>query len=339
MRPSSGRGLKRLLSRESLELGGGGTKHRKTTSHHDSSIPGQNSNTTSRASGTPANASKRRAQSKQVITFDGHTQKALEQMVRDIWTAKSSIRSSRIARTMRGDALGSQMRTRTRVENQRTSCDHLNPDVNASIDADQSVADDANHDRLTEQLELRMLFTKQRIRRNYSATAGSSTANPRRDRASHPLSSPSPCAKECPYDFIECQLDNAQNLCERAAFRFLREGTCLEELDWLQQAYELILEASTTLAEQEKEAESADDIEPAQPKTQLQSHTTSTTSTTTSGNGNVRGKTVGETTVAILEVDDNLADTAEISIDISTFRRARYGYGHHGMQGWQLSRA
>jgi hypothetical protein len=191
-----------------------------------------------------------------VVSYDAHTQKVLEDMVRQIWSAKSSIRAARISQSIRTALRGRQdmdLSSRKRA------------DTNAWVD---------KHDRRCK-------------------------------------------TKECPFDFVEGQLDAAQDLCECGAYRFLREGDCLDELDGMVQAFEMILEASETMAEQmETEAEeaSSDDRCPSR--------------TMDVGSRTRDADDPSKLEDTILEVDDN-SSTSSVAIDISAFRLNRFGRAMH----------
>lgn len=288
----SAHGLKRFLSKESLSKEDSFKKQR-TAKNDEGRLDARES--IRRA------PSVRRARPTQVISYDGHTQKVLEKMVRDIWTAKSSIRSSRISSSMRS-AFGGRMKMHIPVTDETAEITS-DSKVNIEVDPDATGGRDAV-DGLEDQLQARISMMKQRSRRNpptYSPFPQSRCQQGRRP------------PKECPLDFIEGQLENAQNLCETAAFKFLREGNCLEELDSIKQAYELILEASTTMAEQEEKklqeetAAQADAIVALEPPAK-----------------DLNGTDPEELSAGLLEVDDK-SDTSEISIDISAFRMTRYG--------------
>ncbi|EEA19705.1 hypothetical protein TMatcc_009853 [Talaromyces marneffei ATCC 18224] len=303
VRPTT-QGLKRLLSRESLNNNDGVKKQR--TVKDDEYAP-----------------TARRRKPAQVISYDGHTQKTLEKMVRDIWTAKSSIRSSRISSSMR-TTFGGRMKMHIPVKKpHETGIPDITSDAKATIEVDPDAATATdNDDGLEDQLELRMFMMKQRSRRNQPAYI---PQPPQLRQSQEPPSR----TKESPFDFIECQLENAQNLCETAAYKFLREGNCLDELDRIKQAYELILEASTTMAEQEEEKAKAeqeqqeDDATPSDAAIAADELETPVTSVA------LASKDAGdngpeEMNVGLLEVDDQ-SDTSEVSIDISAFRMTRYG--------------
>jgi len=314
-------GLKRFLSRESLNKDDGVKKQRtvKTTEPVD-----QTAKIDASESITPA-PSVRRGKPAQVISYDGHTQKVLEKMVRDIWTAKSSIRSSRISSSMR-TAFGGRMRMHIPVKkSHETSIPEISSDAakaDIEVDPNAGAATD-NDDGLEDQLQLRMFMMKQRSGRNQT-----NYLPPQQQ----PRYQPPTRAKESPYDFIECQLENAQNLCETAAYKFLREGNCLDELDRIKQAYEYILEASTSMAEQEEEklkAEQERQEEEDATKSnatiavdELETPVAAAVAITSKKDSS--GNDPEELNAGLLEVDDR-SDASEISIDITAFRMTRYG--------------
>lgn len=320
-------GLKRFLSRESLNKDDGVKKQR--TVKNDELINQTAKNDASEPI-TPA-PSVRRRKPAQVISYDGHTQKVLEKMVRDIWTAKSSIRSSRISSSMH-TAFGGRMKMHIPVKKSHNETGggivEITSDAKADIEVDpDAAAATDNGDGLEDQLQLRMFMMKQRSRRNQTNYL---PPQPRYQQQPQPPTR----AKESPFDFIECQLENAQNLCETAAYKFLREGNCLEELDRIKQAYEYILEASTSMAEQEEEKLKAAAEEQQEEDDATKSNATiavdelvtpvvvapaaALTAKDSSGND------PEELNAGLLEVDDR-SDTSEISIDITAFRMTRYG--------------
>lgn len=318
-------GVKRFLSRESLNKDDGVKKQRMVRT--DESVD-RSAKIDAADSITPA-PSARRGKPARVISYDGHTQKVLEKMVRDIWTAKSSIRSSRISSSMR-TAFGGRMKMHIPVKNSydESRIPEITSDAKADIEVDVDAAATAdNDDGLKDQLQLRLFMMKQRARRNQTPYTPQPQPQPRYQQRQPPTR-----PKESPYDFIECQLENAQNLCETAAYKFLREGNCLDELDRIQQAYELILEASTTMAEQEEEKAKAEreqqedtvtrsdgTIAVDEMETPVAAAAPAVALTPKDFNGNDP-----EVINGLLEVDDR-SDTSEVSIDISAFRMTRYG--------------
>lgn len=331
-------GLKRLLSRESLNKDDG-VKKQRTVNTHDS--VDQTARIDTSDSITPA-PSVRRGKPAQIISYDGHTQSVLEKMVRDIWTAKSSIRSSRISSSMRTAFAGRmKMHIPVKKAHNESGIAEITSDAKADIEVDpDAAAATDNDDGLENQLQLRMFMMKQRSRRNQTTY----TPQPQ-PRYQKPQSHTRP--KESPFDFIECQLENAQNLCETAAYKFLREGNCLDELDRIKQAYELILEASTTMAEQEEEKAKAEREQ------QEEDDTAATESSATIAVDELETPVAAATTVAVtskdssgndpeeinaglLEVDDR-SDTSEVSIDITAFRMTRYG--QRTMAPFKINRA
>lgn len=313
----SAHGLKRFLSRESLNKDDGVKKQR--TVERDE--PADRTAKIDAAESIAPAPSVRRGKPTQVISYDGHTQKVLEKMVRDIWTAKSSIRSSRISSSMR-TAFGGRMKMHIPVKkSHETGIPEITSDAakaDIEVDPDAAAATD-NDDGLEDQLQLRMFMIKQRPRQNQTNYL------PQQQQPQPPKRS-----KESPFDFIECQLENAQNLCETAAYKFLREGNCLDELDRIKQAYEYILEASTSMAEQEEEklkAEQEQQEDEATKSTatiavdELETPVAAAVAVTSKDSS---GNDPEELNAGLLEVDDR-SDTSEVSIDITAFRMTRYG--------------
>jgi hypothetical protein len=256
-------GLKRILSRESLSEAVKRRKVEDVSSIIDEPAP---------------------EKPELVISYDAHTQKVLEKLVRQIWSAKSNIRSARIAQSMR-----SVFKDRLRLRLPSYNHDD-DPKLVEAIQVE--VDEDATFDEDTQE-EFKPL---QKM----------------------------PSRKGSPFDFIECQLDAAQNLCESGAYRFLREGNCLDELEGLVRAFEMILEASTTMTEQMEAAERQrkEEEEPAAKaeKEQEDAPEPDMRNPLRDGAGDS-----DELNATVLEVDDR-SDKSEVSIDISAFRLTRYGH-------------
>lgn len=312
-------GLKRFLSSQSLNKDDV-VKRPRTRGNDEAPAPRMNAS----ESTTPV-LSVRRGKPAQIISYDGHTQSVLEKMVRHIWTAKSSMRACRISSSMR-TAFGGRMRMQIPVKKSYAGVPDITSDQVAKIEVDPDAAATAETNGLLEDhLQLRMLMMKQRTRRNQMPGLVSQ-AQPRNNLAEPPTR-----PKESPFDFIECQLENAQNLCESAAYKFLREGNCLDELDRIKQAYELILEASSTMAEQEeekakaeKEQQEADDAAKSDTIVAVEELETPVAAAVPLTSKNLRDNDPEEVNAGLLEVDDR-SDTSEVSIDISAFRMTRYG--------------
>ncbi|KAL1966028.1 hypothetical protein VTN77DRAFT_4968 [Rasamsonia byssochlamydoides] len=197
-----------------------------------------------------------------VVSYDGHTQKVLEEMVRQICSAKSNIRAARMSQSMRVAFKGrSPMQLST------------NCGDGPAMEEETTAADESRRGR----------------------------------------------TKESPLDFLEGQLDAAQSLCESGAYRFLREGDCLDELDGIVQAFEMILEASTTMAEQTEERMQGEK-EGEEEKQAANEETGRGREPPLTGGANDPSKSQD----TILEVDDN-SSRSSVAIDISAFRLNRYG--------------
>jgi hypothetical protein len=309
-------GLKRFLSRESLSKDDGVKKQRTVKDD-------QPAEETAEAVPSESAPTARRGKPAQIISYDGHTQQVLEKMVRDIWTAKSSIRSSRISSSMR-TTFGGRMKMHIPVKkSHETNIPEITSDAKAKIEVDpDAAAGSDNDDGLEDQLQLRLFMMKQRSRRTQAPPY--TPPQPRQKPPQEPTT-----RKESPYDFIETQLENAQNLCETAAYKFLRDGNCLEELDRIKQAYELVLEASTTMAEQEEEKANAEQEQQVDTTKSNATITTDELETPVAAavaftSKDSRDNDPEEMNAGLLEVDDR-SDTSEVSIDITAFRMTRYG--------------
>jgi hypothetical protein len=213
------------------------------------------------------------------VSYDAHTQIVLEQMVRQIWSAKSSVRSARIAQSMR-TTFNDRLRVRL------PSYKHDTTPASDAIEVDEDAVAEEAHEE-----DLAAVKKNPRIR------------------------------KQSPFDFVEGQLDTAQNLCENGAYRFLRQGNCLDELEGLVRALETIVEASSTMAEQ-IEAEKATEEEKALARTEKEKEETPIPDVKHPLRDGAEN--ADELNSTILEVDDR-SDTSEVSIDISAFRTTRYG--------------
>lgn len=265
---SAKRGLKRILSRESI---------REVTKRR-------------RVDEAPEEEEEEEEEEKVVIMYDGHTQKTLEQMVRNIWSAKSSIRSSRISTSMQSALRGRmRMRMSPSIQKEEQQTTTQSSTGLSAIEVDDDGAEAEAEEPLLPDFRLMRKPARQ---------------------------------KESPYDFIETQLDAAQNLCETAAYRFLREGNCLDELERLVGAYEMVLEAATTMAEQEEERlqkQEQEQQQEAELKVEKEAEEKRPGSVLTDG-----ADSPEDLNTAVLEVDER-SDTSEVSIDITAFRMTRYG--------------
>jgi hypothetical protein len=213
------------------------------------------------------------------VSYDAHTQIVLEQMVRQIWSAKSSVRSTRIAQSMR-TTFNDRLRVRV------PSYKHDTTPASDAIEVDEDAVVEESREE-----DFAAMKRNPRIR------------------------------KQSPFDFVEGQLDTAQNLCENGAYRFLRQGNCLEELEGLVRALETIVEASSTMAEQ-IEAEKATEEEKALGRTEKEKEETPIPDVRHPLRDGAENADQLDST--ILEVDDR-SDTSEVSIDISAFRTTRCG--------------
>lgn len=130
------------------------------------------------------------------------------------------------------------------------------------------------------------------------------------ESASPAKSTRSPQRKKCPFEFIEGRLGVAQELCETAAFRDLRQGSCIDELDELLQTFELIQEAATNMAEKHAEAQKE------QQASEEKENKTSDHTAPSDPSG------LATTCTGVIEVDDN-TDASEVSINITALRTSR----------------
>lgn len=142
--------------------------------------------------------------------------------------------------------------------------------------------------------------------------AVSSDGNANEGSASPTRSTKSPRRKKCPFEFIEGRLGVAQELCETAAFRDLRQGSCIDELDELLQTFELIQEAATNMAEKHAEAQ----------REQQAAEEEKNRQRTSDNKPPAEPADMAASCSAAIEVDDN-TDTSEVAINITALRESR----------------
>lgn len=191
--------------------------------------------------------------------------------------------------------------------------------IEAAIEADEEGAD------AEDPVELRMFRMKQRHRQYLSSSR-------LRPQPLPPASDQQRRPKQDPYDFIEAQLDSVQTLCETAAYRFLRVGNCLEELESISRAYEFILEAASSMAEKKEieqaradaEAEAAADDDASIVVDDGDIEIDAEIAVAPASNLNDKDIDLDDSKNAVLEVDDR-SDASDIDIDITAFRITRHG--------------
>lgn len=233
---------------------------------------------------TQAAQDRRLAQSgkNRVVTYDGYTQQVLERLVREIWSAKSSIRTARISDSMK---TGFRGRNHPRAFIGKSYRELL-----SSRKADSTVVDDETEKERTKNARI--------------------------------------------FDFVENQLDIAQNICESAAHQFLRQGDCTHELDVVLGIFDLVLEASTNATqrlETEEESRRLEEQQAQENERQRELEEAAATAMDAlvcADDPDVKLKRLSKLDDNILEVDDD-SSASSVSIDISAFRLTRFGGRPH----------
>ncbi|KAF9894714.1 hypothetical protein FE257_006604 [Aspergillus nanangensis] len=162
-----------------------------------------------------------------IIHYDGHTQKSLEEMVRNISTARNNIRRGKMAQLpLAGFRTGMYSRG-GRMNN-----------LSAALQADDAAPD--------------QLLSNIRSARN-------------RGPPPPPQQTQPTPASVSPLDTADKHLEIAHGLCETAAYHFLRVGDCSNELSGVQENFKSLLEMATNEVErlkpQQKEESDAEEEE------------------------------------------------------------------------------
>lgn len=147
-----------------------------------------------------------------VIHYDGHTQKSLEEMVRNIGTARNNMRRGKMSQISLGGL-------RPRMGNPDARKNRLAPAL-------LEQADCSDGDILTN-------IRSMRNRGPPPAEASSSRVPP----------------KETVFDVVDRQLELAHSHCETAAYQFLRYGDCSAELKFVVENFRSLLELATKEAQ------------------------------------------------------------------------------------------
>lgn len=227
-----------------------------------------------------------------IIEYDGHTQKSLEEVVRDIGLARNHLRRSKMSMMPRG-GLRAGILSRTAA---------MGAGAMAS-GSDQSEPSALSCVRST------------RTGGGLVGVTGSTGVR-----------------KESPFDFADKQLEQAHGLCETAAYQILRSGDCATELDGVEEKFKMLLEMANSEVtrlteekqqreekerqEQERQKDSPEDEAPAKPPPNPAAARLARLSALTAN------KASASAASNTIEVDDSSSISAE-SIDISAFRSSR----------------
>lgn len=219
-----------------------------------------------------------------IIEYDGHTQKVLDQVVRDIGIARNNIRRGKMS-----------MMPRTGLR-----AGLLNNTVNIGSNNAAGGAES--------QLPSLACIRSTRAGGDVVGISGSTIG----------------LRKESPYDFADKKLDLAHGLCETAAYQVLRSGDCGTELDGVEENFKMLLEMAnkeiTRLEEEKKQqqvqAPTEENETPAKPPS-------TPTAARLARIAAIANKQLSTSEApGTIEVDDASSLSAE-SIDLSAFRSSR----------------
>ncbi|PWY93912.1 hypothetical protein BO94DRAFT_458480 [Aspergillus sclerotioniger CBS 115572] len=200
-----------------------------------------------------------------IIHYDGHTQKVLEEMVRNIGTARNNIRKGRMA-SLPVSGYRNKMLDRSARLNS----------LAGSLTSSESSEDD--------------VLSSIRKARNQGP--------------------PGPRAREhSPFDAAEKQLELVHEVCETAAYHFLRSGDCSADLASVEGKFKGLLDLATNEVRRLKAEQ------PEVPVVQEETPTMTPTGTTIEADRQSLSK------IDIIEVDDG-TESVE-SIDLTAFRANR----------------
>lgn len=220
-----------------------------------------------------------------IIEYDGHTQKVLEQVVRDIGIARNNIRRGKMS-----------MMPRTGLR-----AGLLNNTVNIGSNNAAGGAES--------QLPSLACIRSTRTGGGIVGVSGSTTG----------------LRKESPYDFADKQLDLAHGLCETAAYQVLRSGDCGTELDGVEEKFKMLLDMAnnevTRLEEEKRQQQAQAPTEENETPAKPPPTPTAARLARIAAIANKRPSTSSEAPGTI-EVDDASSLSAE-SIDLSAFRSSR----------------
>jgi hypothetical protein len=219
-----------------------------------------------------------------IIEYDGHTQKVLEEVVRDIGIARNNIRRGKMS-LMPRPAYRAGL---------------LNNTVNIGTNNQPGGAPSA--------LSGLACVRSTRTGGGVVGVSGSTTG----------------IRKESPFDYADKQLELAHGLCETAAYQVLRSGDCGTELDGVEEKFKMLQELvdnEVKRLEEEKKQQQAqappDDKENETPAKPPQTPTAARLARIAA-----IAKQPSTDTPGTIEVDDASSISAE-SIDLSAFRSSR----------------
>ncbi|KAJ5165853.1 hypothetical protein N7492_006149 [Penicillium capsulatum] len=220
-----------------------------------------------------------------IIEYDGHTQKSLEEVVRDIGLARNHLRRSRMSMMSRG-GLRAGMLSRTAAMGARASGSGSEQSQPAALSCVRSTRTGAGLVGVTGSTGVR---------------------------------------KESSFDFADKQLELAHALCETAAYQVLRSGDCATELDGVEEKFKMLLEMAESevgrLEEEKKQNEEQAEGKELTEDTAAKPPMTSTAARLARISALTANKPA-TTTAGTIEVDDASSISAE-SLDMSAFRSSR----------------
>lgn len=227
-----------------------------------------------------------------IIEYDGHTQKVLEEVVRDIGIARNNIRRGKMSLMPRA---GADYRAGYRAG-------LLNKTVNIGTNNQPGGAPSS----------LSGLACVRSMRTGGSVVGGVSGSS-------------ASLQKESPFDYADKQLELAHGLCETAAYHVLRSGDCGTELDGVEEKFQMLLEMVDNevkrLEEEKKQQQTQsppEDKENEAPAKPPQTPTAARLARIAA----IANKPPSADTPGTIEVDDASSISAE-SIDLSAFRSSR----------------
>ncbi|KAJ5713475.1 uncharacterized protein N7483_010656 [Penicillium malachiteum] len=226
-----------------------------------------------------------------IIEYDGHTQKVLEEVVREIGIARNNIRRGKMSLMPRGGGLRANLLNRT-------------AGLNTQIGGVGGVGGEPSP------LSSLSCVRSTRTASGVVGVTGTSTG----------------VRKESPFDFADKQLELAHSLCETAAYQVLRSGDCATELDGVEENFKMLLEMTnsevTRLEEEKKQREAqATEEEKENQATQPPNPTAARLARIAAITANT-SKQPTAVAMGTIEVDDDSSISAE-SLDLSALRRSR----------------
>lgn len=191
---------------------------------------GDDDNVSSSDSDAPAVISTRHSL---IIHYDGHTQKTLEEMVRDIGTARNNLRRGKMARLPRPGA-------GARPPPPRSAARAMLPTLEEPEDLLASIRS--------------------------SRARGPPQPQPQPE-------APPTAMRKSPFDAADKNLEVAHSFCETAAYQFLRAGACASELDSVKERFTALLKMVTEEVELLKEEKKKEEEEAAKQEPEVEAET------------------------------------------------------------------